>query len=343
MHFQVIIVGAGPGGLTCAKILAQNGVKCLVVEQKASIGQKVCAGGITWSGLIQNVPEDLIEKAFSNQTIKTRFQNFSIQARNPIIATIDRKILGQFMVENAIDAGAKVLTSNRVAAIENHHLYIKNRKTGEVSKFTFDYLVGADGSSSIVRRYLGLKTVNAGIGIHYQVAADVEKMEWHLDSRYFGNGYGWIFPHKNTVSIGAYADKNVMKSSALKNNLLKWSNVNGYDLSASQTRAGVINFDYQGHQFGNIFLIGDAAGLASPLTGEGIYPAIISAETIAGIILNRNCDQTSFVSMVNKHRFFLKMIKRTGRSSFFNKVIIELAAFGLRSGLIGFQNVEMAG
>ncbi len=61
-------------------------------------------------------------------------------------------------------------------------------------------------------------------------------------------------------------------------------------LSIEKTKfeAAHINFDYRGFAFGNRFLAGDAAGFASGLTGEGIYPAILSGEEVARGILNKN-------------------------------------------------------
>ena len=67
MHVHTLIVGAGPGGLACATVLAGNGKDVLVTERKKRIGPKVCAGGITWSGLISRVPANLAEKSFPLQ------------------------------------------------------------------------------------------------------------------------------------------------------------------------------------------------------------------------------------------------------------------------------------
>ena len=85
--YDVIIIGAGPGGLTCARITAGFGLKTLVLERNETIGKKVCAGGITWNGLIKTLPEDISERQFCRQHIFTRFQRTSVTAPTPIIAT----------------------------------------------------------------------------------------------------------------------------------------------------------------------------------------------------------------------------------------------------------------
>ena len=72
MSYDVIIVGAGPGGLACAEITASQGLKTLVLERKTIIGKKVCAGGVTWNGLVKKIPIDLFERQFDTQLIFTR-------------------------------------------------------------------------------------------------------------------------------------------------------------------------------------------------------------------------------------------------------------------------------
>jgi len=280
-HVHTLIIGAGPGGLACAKVLADADIQTLVLERKQTIGPKVCAGGITWSGLISRVPKDLAEKAFPEQYIKTPFQSTCIQEDKPIIATVNRKNLGQYMARLAMNAGAEIQTGVLVRKISKNSVLIQDKETGKQKSISFDFLVGADGSSSLVRRHLGLSSTQLGIGINYQIPGVAAKMEWHLNNHLFGNGYAWIFPHAKTISIGAYADRNTMEPAKLKENLLLWASQQGFILDPHPAKAEYINYDFQGYHFKDIFLVGDAAGLASGLTGEGIYPAIISGEQVA--------------------------------------------------------------
>ncbi len=101
---DVLIVGGGPGGLACAADLAAGGVRVLLAERKAKIGAKVCAGGITWNGLIRLVPEALIEAAFPEQHIVTGRQRAVVAEANPIVATVNRERLGQWMAQRAAAA-----------------------------------------------------------------------------------------------------------------------------------------------------------------------------------------------------------------------------------------------
>ncbi len=341
MHYSAVIVGAGPGGLACAKKLAKHGVSVIVIERKPEIGSKVCAGGITWSGLIGLVPRELIERSFPQQHIKTRFQRIRISSPTPIIATVNRKKLGQCMANEAESAGASFLTSSYLQSIEKNTVKVLNKTTGKVRTFSFDYLIGADGSQSVVRKYLKVPSEKAGIGINFQISQIRKNMEWHLNTTYFLNGYGWIFPHGDTTSIGAYVDKEVMPARLLKENLLKWGADHGINLQSEKCAAELINYDYQGWDFGNIFLVGDAAGFASALTGEGIYPAIVSGETVAEKILNPHCDLSRLNRMIKKQKTFRRLVKLTGKNSFICSFLAEMGLILLRLKILKFQHLEM--
>ncbi len=342
MHFHTVIIGAGPGGLACARMLADHGIQTLIIERHETIGAKVCAGGITWGGLISRVPQDLAEKSFPVQHIITRLQKVRIEEPTPIIATVNRVKLGNDMAQQAIAAGAEIMTGWQVKGIKGQTLIIEEKNSRKKQEISFDYLVGADGSNSLVRRHLGLTSNKMGIGINYQINGDLQKMEWHLNSRFFRNGYGWIFPHGNTVSIGAYVPRSVMPAQQLKKGLIAWAKTCGFSLEKEQARAEYINYDYQGWKFGRIFLIGDAAGLASGLTGEGIYPAIISGEEAARTILDPEHSTAVMAGLLRKHRLHSRMADWTGASPTFNVIAGEVVTLGLRYGLIKFSKLEMA-
>ncbi len=342
MHYSVVIAGGGPAGLTSARVLAESGRDVLLLERKSKIGPKVCAGGITWSGLINKLPGQLEEKRFPTQHIYTRLQHATVKEQQPIIATVNRERLGQHMASIALQSGATLQTSCQIQHIEKNALLYIDKITGEKKRVTFDYLIGADGSTSLVRRYLGLKTEKVGIGINYQIPRHVKTMEWHMNRRYFGNGYGWVFPHSETVSIGAYADHKTMPPSKLKDGLLIWAAGLGYDLSRQKAQAELINFDYRGWEFDNVFLAGDAAGFASGLTGEGIYPAIVSGEFVGQYIAKLKCNVDNFQRLVRMQKLHAKMVKLTGWSPILAEVIAESVTLGLRSGMLDFRKLEMA-
>lgn len=334
-HFHTIIIGAGPGGLACASVLAEKGIDVLVLERNRRIGPKVCAGGITWSGLARHLPAELIEKPFSSQHIRTGHQKTVISSQEPIISTINRENLGQWMAVKAARSGATIKTGTYVTAISEKEVITSS------ARFTYDFLVGADGSNSLVRRYLKIPAVHIGAGVQYLVPGNFEEMVWHLDPDQFATGYAWIFPHKNCASVGAYANRADMPPKVLQEKLRQWMAKHGMNTAGLKAEAATINFDYRGFHFGNRFLVGDAAGLASGLTGEGIYSAVCSGEATARTIIDPDYKDLKLARLIKKHRRHNRLLRLCGTNRQFAKIILESLVAALRIKIIHFSALEM--
>jgi geranylgeranyl reductase len=334
--YHTIIAGAGPAGLACATVLAKAGKKVLILERNQRIGPKICAGGITWSGIKNRVPAALIEKSFCEQKVFSTHQQTVITSPNPLVSTIDREAFGQWMLREALAAGVELRTSSVVNKISENHLQTDREE------FQFRFLVGADGSSSTVRRLLGVPTDKVGVGINFMVPGDFPAMEWHLNDKFFANGYAWIFPHQHSASIGAYACRHNMTPVRLLKNFHLWTEKRGINLGQSKVTSALINYDFRGWRFGNCFLVGDAAGLASPLTGEGIYPAMVSGEEAALTVLDQNYQSFAMQKLLARHNLHRKMVNLTGSNKLACRLIMETMVLALRTGLIPFSTLEMA-
>ncbi len=321
--------------------LAKAGVRVGLVERQRRIGPKVCAGGITWHGLIRDLPKRLIQRRFPRQRIYSNLQQITISKPYPLVATIDRTSLGQWMAARAAQAGAELLTGCRVTAIGARQVQVRTDQKRKIY-ISCNQLVGADGATSLVRRSLGLSMRQLGWGINYQIPGHSSTMEWHLNQRLFGCGYGWIFPHADSISIGAYTPVTTLSAATFKRHLLAWAARQGFDLRHHQGRAARINFDYQGYHFDHTWLVGDAAGLASGLTGEGIYPAMVSGRCVARQIIDPQHPDTAITAMVRKQRYHHWLIRLAGkhpRSSFW---LMELLVLLLRIKVLDFHVLEMA-
>ncbi len=335
--FHTVIVGAGPAGLACATLLAKAGRDVLVLERRTRIGPKICAGGITWSGLHQRLPENLVQRAFSEQHLRTPWQRTVISARQPLVSTVDREELGQWQLEQARAAGVRVETGVVVRPL------VGNRIDAAGTIIDYQYLVGADGSTSTIRQHLGLPLHEVGVGVNLFAPGDFPDMEWHLEPRLFHSGYAWIFPHRGQASIGAYAHRLAIRPRELRKNFLFWAGKHGITLGDAKLTAAPINFDYRGWRFGNRFLIGDAAGLASPLTGEGIYPAIISGEEVARAILDPEYGAPELVALLARHRQHRRLLALIETGRLWRRLALEGLVLALRAGLVSFTALEMAG
>jgi geranylgeranyl reductase len=340
--YEVVIIGAGPGGLTCGKILAKAGIKVLVLERNRLIGHKVCAGGITWSGLLRHVPGELIERSFPVQHIFTPLQKIKISAPDPIIATVNRVTMGRWMADTATQLGLELEPQALVSDLSPGRVRYRD-KSGAIKTIRCNHIVGADGANSLVRRFLKIPTTAVGPGINYQVDGLHQYMEWHLNVQRFGYGYSWIFPHKEEISIGAYSPAGNLSAAQLQKNCTRWAAGLGFDLTALPCRAAMINYDFRGFQFSdNCWLIGDAAGLASGLTGEGIYPAIVSGQVVAQKILNPDYPPTPILQLVKKQRRHQWVITVAAKNKLLCSSLLELLILLLRIKIIDFRTLEMA-
>jgi len=281
--YDVIIIGAGPAGLAAAKVLAENKKEVLVLEKNQVAGDKVCAGGLTKKDFEDlGLPKSIAEKEFFSMDIYFNDRLIKLDLEKPWFWTCSRKELGKWQVTEAQKAGAQIQFNSRVTIIQKDFVLVHPS-----TKFFFRYLIGADGTNSIVRNFLDLKTKKIIICFHYLASQRrFNELALYFDLKKLTPTWNWIFPHQNCVSVGSGTDPKLMKIEKAKENFDDWCKRIGLEPAEYRFEAAPINYDYQGVEFGNIFLAGDAAGVASGVTGEGIYPAMVSGQEVALKIIN---------------------------------------------------------
>jgi geranylgeranyl reductase len=311
--YDVVIVGAGPAGLKCAEVLGGSPLRVLLLEKNEKIGPKVCAGGLTGKDVAYlNLPDELVEFRHNKIHLQVNGLKSTVKTDYDFAFSIDRAELGQWQLQKlSAFENVEVRTKARVSAIADGQITIN----GENIAYT--YLVGADGSNSLVKRFLGFKTPARGIGLQYIIPTDKYRdFEFFFIPKYFSAWYSWIFPHRGYVSIGCGCTPETLPLKKLHRNFHVWMEKNKIDVSAGKYEVFPMNYDYHGSQFGKVFLTGDAAGLLSAFTGEGIYQALVSGEETAKTILNPAYQSEKMPEILrkhNRHQQLIDLLVRWGR------------------------------
>jgi flavin-dependent dehydrogenase len=282
-----LILGAGPAGLRAAQVLAEAGREVLVLEKREEIGPKTCAGGLTpkavreleWLGLPRDAGlQSVGHVAFAGGAA------LALDPERAMVRTIPRRELGRLQLRWTRAAGAEVRAGWCATAID---LPARTVVSGG-SRIRWRHLIGADGSDSAVRRKLGLRSPRACFAAEYNVpAVRREPLRVECDPGGLASGYFWVFPHTSYTSIGAVAPKHLVPPASVCRYLAARVARLGISLERVPLEGATVEVAFHGFHFANgVHLVGDAAGVASSLTAEGIYSALITGSEVARTILD---------------------------------------------------------
>ena len=303
-YCDVMIVGGGPAGSSCAWALQNSGLDVLVIDRANFPRDKVCAGWIT-PPVIELLDIDTAEYARTRvfQPI-TSFQiscmpddPVSISFEEPVSYGIRRCEFDTFLLRRC---GARVREGVQVNRIERQQdTWVIN---GEIRA---KMLVGAGGHFCPVAKYVSQKNGSAGLVV-------AQESEFQLDSTHSPasaagtvelifcrdlEGYAWIFRKENflNVGLGRVDSRNLPRH--FSEFWDHYSHATGIPALPAKSVHGHAYLLY-GHSprpivADRMLLIGDAAGLAAPHSGEGIRPAIESGILAARTILEARADYSS--------------------------------------------------
>jgi flavin-dependent dehydrogenase len=293
---RIGIVGAGPAGSLCASLLSVNGCEVLLFDHRGA-WEKPCGGGITHKG-VARYPflENCLEPHRKIRTLRVaspRNAQVEVALEEPI-AIYSRSALNKLLLTRATEAGAH-FCQERV-------LDFRRRQAGweiktDKADHTVTLLIGADGVNSLVRRKLGSNFVAEDLMMTfgYRVPRNFGD---RIEIRFFPKflGYYWAFPRTNHVSFGICGRLSRYPTRELKEHLHRVLEEAGYPSNTSEAQdwkvysALIPSLRAESFSDNSICgdgwaLLGDAAGFVDPITCEGIYFALRSAELLAQALL----------------------------------------------------------
>lgn len=276
---DVLVVGLGPAGAAAATAAAKAGARVFAVERRLSLGG------------VANCPEFIpIPLGLHARADHVVIQNI-VGARNHLNngsdadsllpgCVVNRDAFDRALVNFSRVAGAQLRHDTLLVGLDADHSEATLNCGGRSFRMHYRALVAADGHASIVARLLGLPPLKKMHTRRYRVA-----LHWPQDAvdiwitpRYPG-GYGWLIPAGRDAVLGTGMEE-LFAHEALD------------DLHRQLVAAGQVGCKVLGQSagavpvaglrerlvLGNILFAGDAAGLAHPLTGAGIHPAVVSGE-----------------------------------------------------------------
>ena len=296
--YDVLVVGAGPAGSSTAIHLARAGATVLLADKAGFPRDKPCGGGLTGRALkrIPVDPSPVVERDVDRFELRLRYgRSFARSHDEPLIRMTQRRRLDLFLAEQAAGAGAEFRDATDVDSIELGEAGITARVGGEPVRT--GVLVGADGANGVVARTAGLDDgIVRGVALEGNVpleavADDDLERTAVIELAVVPGGYGWVFPkgdHAN-LGVGGWGSE----GPHIRGHLARLTRAHGLEPDVLS--------DVKGHrlpmrrlgtpaQAGRVLLVGDAAGLVDPLSGDGMYEAFVSARLAADAILAGDLD-----------------------------------------------------
>jgi len=296
MFYDAIVVGAGPAGSLTAFHLAKVGLNVFVLEAEVFPRVKACGGGLQQRAT-SHIPFDfrsVVRSQLSDVTFTYQFgHHFTRSSQSTLVYGVLRSEFDELLLDAAKSSGATVRHGVRAIRV------IRNQPDGvtiETSHgdVTGRFLVGADGANSVVARLLNSRrNYHWQAGIFAEIPAALVHLqataEMRIDWGSLPGGYAWVFPKNGSVNVGAgsssargrllrpYISRFLAKEGLLKPEAVEQIKFAGHQLPTLTKRTQLSQ--------SSILLVGDAAGLVDPFTGDGISQACHSATLAAKAIM----------------------------------------------------------
>ncbi len=281
--YDVVVVGAGPAGASAARSAASMGACVLMVERKTAVGFPVrCAEYIPAPllGEIDIGHEFLVQRV---RGMKTFLPDGEEKTTLTPGLMIRRDLFDQALCSSAQDAGAELMLDTAAVSFQDGRLRLRQRG-GNLLEIETKVIIGADGPHSRVGKWMG--SVNghliAAVQARVPLVQPLEHTEVYFDKGFFG-GYGWLFPKGEEANVGLGISGNRCNSRMLPSaiegfleRLVKEGKIR--NAPSIRTAGWVPSEPLRAVVKGQFMLAGDAAGHTHPITGAGVFQAVVGGK-----------------------------------------------------------------
>lgn len=316
MPYQIqdaVIVGGGPAGSTCARLLTQQGLQTLIIDKHSFPRDKTCAGWIT-PAVVQSLELNLDD--YAKQHVLQPLYGFQVSMRGEKGVRIDYPRPMSYGIRR-FEFDNYLLERSKTPIMENTTVKEIRRADGQWiidEQIQTPLLIGAGGYFCPVARLLGAEVEHAEPAVaaqeiefemtpsqqrNCQVSSEVPELYFCRDLK----GYGWIFRKGAYLNIGLGRQDNHQLSDQVNRFFEELQQAGRIPAEISKKKCGhaYLLYDFSSRKImaEGALLLGDAAGLAYPQCGEGIRPAIESAVLAANTI--RNCKTNYSEASLNNY------------------------------------------
>jgi geranylgeranyl reductase family protein len=286
---DVAVIGAGPAGALAARALVLSGASVVLLDRARFPRDKPCGGGLTRRTvrLIPFALDPVVEDSIGRIDFRLGYgPRFHRTAEQPLVLMTQRRKLDALLVDLAVNAGVELRTGVKASRVEPDGSGVVVRTgAGDVRAAL---AIGADGANGISAAAVGRPVRRTyGVALEGNIPYGVASSDRYcgrivLELGTVRGGYGWIFPKGDHVNIGVAGWKG--EGAQLRRHLARLLAAHDFPEDA------VVGL--RGHRLplratdaplaGNrVLLVGDAAGLVDPLSGDGLYEAALSAREAA--------------------------------------------------------------